>query len=271
MPPPSKQAGFSLIEMIIVISVTAIVGAMVATFLRAPIESYVAQDRRARLTDTADTALRRMSRDVRLALPNSVRVTPDASGVVYLEFLMTRTGGRYRTQVDPSVPGSDPLDFTSTTGDGSFDVLGPAIAMEAGDRIAVYNLGIPGADAWAGDTMSTYMGGAATVNNITITPKASVQFPLASPGNRFQVVEGPVSYVCDPVAGTLTRFWGYDPTVGVTASTPQALLAQQVAMCNITYQPGITERGGLVSMTLELTMAGESVRLHSNTQVVNQP
>lgn len=270
MPPPSKQAGFSLIEMIIVIAVTAIVGAMVATFLRAPIESYVAQDRRARLTDTADTALRRMGRDVRLALPNSTRVT-NVGGVFYLEFLMTRTGGRYRTQVDPSVPGSDPLDFTSTIGDGSFDVLGPAIAMEAGDRIAVYNLGIPGADAWAGDTMSTYVGGAATVNNITITPKASVQFPLASPGNRFQVVEGPVSYVCDPVAATLTRFWGYDPTVGVTAATPQALLARQVSACNFSYQPGVTERGGLVSMTLDLTIEGESVRLHSNTQVVNQP
>ena len=263
--------------MIVVISITAIVGAMVATFLRVPIDSYVAQDRRARLTDAADTALHRVVRDIRLGLPNSVRVTT-SGGAIYLEFLITRTGGRYRADGDDS-PGNDHLNFISTIGDDSFDVLGPAIDMQGGDLIAVYNLGILGADAWAG-TLSAYTGGTATVNNITITRKASLQFPLASPGNRFQVVEGPVTYVCTPNAanpnlGTLSRVWDYpiaaaQPTV-FAAGTPQALLARQVGACSITYQAGITERGGLVSMTLELTQAGETVRLHSNSQVSNQP
>ncbi len=279
---PSRQNGFSLIEMIIVISITAIVGAMVATFLRVPIDSYVAQDRRARLTDSADTALRRMGRDIRLALPNSVRVTTVGT-TTYLEFLITRSGGRYREQGDGSL-GNDNLDFTQNVpGDTRFDILGPAIAMQAGDRIAVYNLGIPGADAWAGDTLAAYTGAATNVNNISIAPKPTPltpTFPLASPGNRFQVVEGPVTYVCasDPVnpgLGTLTRYWGYAITAAqpttATFRTPQALLARQVGACTITYQPGITERGGLVSMTLELTQAGETVRLHSNSQVSNQP
>lgn len=261
--------------MIIVISITAIVGAMVATFLRVPIDSYVAQDRRARLTDAADTALRRMERDIRLALPNSVRVNTVGT-TVYLEFLGTHSGGRYRADGDGSV-GNDHLDFTLA--DTSFEVLGPAIAMQAGDRIAVYNLGITGADAWAGDTLTAYTGATGNMSTITMTAK---QFPLASPGNRFQVVEGPVTYVCapDPVnpgLGTLTRYWGYaiaaaQPTTATfPAGTPQALLARQVGACTITYQAGITERGGLVSMTLELTQTGETVRLHSNSQVGNQP
>lgn len=263
MRPISDHAGFTLIEMIIVISITAIVGSMVAVFLRAPLESYVAQDRRARLADTADTALRRIGRDIRLALPNSVRVTTDAAGVVYLEFLATRSGGRYRAS-----GGGDILDFT--TADNSFDVLGLAIAMQAGDRIAVYNLGIPGADAWAGETLADFTGVAG--NTLAIAPK---QFPLASPGNRFQVVEGPVSYVCDPGAGTLTRYWGYaidvnQPT-SFAAATPQALLATRVNACNFTYQPGVTERGGLVSITLTLRQDGETVSLYATTQVSNQP
>ncbi len=265
MRPISDHAGFTLIEMIIVIAITAIVGSMVAVFLRAPLESYVAQDRRVRLADTADTALRRMGRDVRLALPNSVRVTSVGS-VVYLEFLATRSGGRYRAQ-----GGGDILDFTAA--DTSFDVLGPAIAMQAGDRIAVYNLGIPGADAWAvaGNTLASYPGAAGSTNNIAI---ASKHFPLASPGNRFQVVEGPVSYVCDPGAGTLTRYWGYaiaaaQPTPPASASS--ALLATDVTACSFTYQPGVTERGGLVSMTLSLSQANEAVTLYATTQVSNQP
>lgn len=260
----SEHAGFTLVEMIIVIAITAIVGAMVAVFLRVPIDSYVAQDRRARLADTADTALRRIGRDIRLALPNSVRVA-SAGGVFYLEFLGTRSGGRYRAE-----GGGDILDFT--TADGSFDVIGPAIAMQAGDRIAIYNLGIPGADAWAGDTLATYAGVVGSVGNIAI---ASKQFPLASPGNRFQVVEGPVSYVCDPGNGTLTRYWGYaiaaaQPTA-FAAATPRALLATGVSACSFEYQPGVTERGGLVSLTLSLAQAGETVRLYATTQVSNQP
>ena len=37
MRPIHKQAGFSLIEMIIVIAITAIIGSMVALFLRVPL------------------------------------------------------------------------------------------------------------------------------------------------------------------------------------------------------------------------------------------
>ncbi|MFP5409320.1 MAG: prepilin-type N-terminal cleavage/methylation domain-containing protein, partial [Gammaproteobacteria bacterium] len=134
----SDQSGVTLVEMIVVIAVTAVVGAMVAVFLRTPIESYVAQDRRARLADAADTALRHIARDVRRALPNSVRVH-SAGGVFYLELLATRSGGRYRAE-----GGGDSLDFSAP--DTGFDVLGPAVAVQTGDRIAVYNLGIAGAD-----------------------------------------------------------------------------------------------------------------------------
>jgi MSHA biogenesis protein MshO len=151
--------------------------------------------------------------------------------------------------------------------------------MQAGDRIAVYNLGIPGADAWAGETLATYTGAA---GNMTTIAMAAKLFPVASPGNRFQIVDGPVTYVCapDPVnpgLGTLTRYWGYaitaaQPTTATfPAGTQQALLASQVSVCTFSYQPGVTERGGLVSMTLNLALTNETVRLYSNTQVSNQP
>jgi MSHA biogenesis protein MshO len=86
------QRGFTLIEMIVVITITAIISAVVAVFLRAPIQGYFDASRRADLTDTADSAMRRISRDLHLALPNSVRVS--SSGNPAIEFLQTRTGGR---------------------------------------------------------------------------------------------------------------------------------------------------------------------------------
>jgi MSHA biogenesis protein MshO len=83
-----------------------------------------------------------------------------------------------------------------------------------------------------------------------------------------------VSYACNPTAGTLTRYWGYaialmQPTPPAPASS--ALLANRVSACNFTYQPGVTERGGLVGMTLSLSQAGETVSLYATTQVSNQP
>ena len=83
------EEGFTLIETMLAIAVTGIV----ALFIRQPVQAYVDSEARAELIDTADTALRRIGRDLRLALPNSIRTT--ASGAnQYIEFMLTKTGGR---------------------------------------------------------------------------------------------------------------------------------------------------------------------------------
>ena len=104
-----RQRGFTLVEAVVVIAITGIIASVVAVFIRAPIEGYFDAARRAELTDVADTAVRRFSRDVHLALPNSVRITSTPSTIA-IEFLLTSAGGRYRAE--PGVPGDDILDFT---------------------------------------------------------------------------------------------------------------------------------------------------------------
>lgn len=86
-----SQSGFTLVEAIVAMVVFGIAVALIGMFIRFPIQSYFDTERRARLTDRADTALRRMTRDLRLALPNSVRVMQDGA-VQYLEFFQTRAG-----------------------------------------------------------------------------------------------------------------------------------------------------------------------------------
>src|SRR5689334_20531964 len=131
-----SMRGFTLTEAIMVIVITGIIASMVAVFIQKPVQGFFDTARRAALVDAADTVLRRISRDVREALPNSVRVNGTA-----LEFLHVRSAGRYREQG----PG-DSLDFT--TNDTSFDVLGSAVSVQSGDSIVVYNLGITGASAY---------------------------------------------------------------------------------------------------------------------------
>src|SRR6478735_4714089 len=86
-----SMRGFTLTEAIMVIVITGILASMVAMFIRKPVQGFFDTARRAALVDAADTVLRRISRDVREALPNSVRV----SGGTALEFLHVRSAGRY--------------------------------------------------------------------------------------------------------------------------------------------------------------------------------
>ena len=75
------QGGFTLLEAVVVIVITGIVSAMVAVFIRAPVEGYIDSVARAELTDAADTALRRLTREVRTALPNSLREGPPGAAL----------------------------------------------------------------------------------------------------------------------------------------------------------------------------------------------
>src|SRR5258706_15009711 len=93
---PSRSSGFTLLEMILSIVIVAIIfGATL--FFAYPIQQAGDVTTRAELTDMSDNALQRIGRDVRLALPNSVRVTAN-SGVYYLELIPLRTGARYRIE-----------------------------------------------------------------------------------------------------------------------------------------------------------------------------
>ena len=279
-----SSKGFTLIEMIMVMVITGIIGGMIAMFIRAPVQGYLDSARRAAMTDIADTALRRVSRDLRLALPNSVRVATAGTNF-YLEFIPTIGGGRYRTG-----PPGDPLDFSSA--DGAFDVLAPvtSVAIAATNRIAIYNLGIAGASVYAGDNFNVVNTVSAGVNadETHVTLAAPIRYPFASPGNRFHVFATPVTYVCAPAAGgggTLTRYWGYalqavQPSNIAAApllAADRAQLATNVGTvgaggCSFSYQSNVVaERTGIVTMNLTITQGGESVTLYNVAHVSNEP
>jgi MSHA biogenesis protein MshO len=262
-------------EAVVVMVLTGILVGAVAVFIPSVMQGYNDSARRAGITDTADTAVRRIARDLHLALPNSVRIT---GGNQVLEFLSTRTGGRYRYA--KNLAGDDILDFSAP--DTTFEVLGPAIARVAGDQIVVFNLGISGADAYAGDNRTSFSSAAGNI--ITI---ASKQFPFDSPSHRFQVVDAPVTYFCDTAGGKLWRYWGYtiqasqasvdsiaelDALVTPATSTRgKALLAQNLSTCDFSYSSSVTQRTGLVSMSLSFTQSGETVSLYHAVHVSNVP
>jgi MSHA biogenesis protein MshO len=223
--------------------------------------------------------LRRIARELQGALPNSVRVNAAGNR---LEFLPVRSAGRYRAA--PSSTGvGDFLDFSSST-DGSFEVLGAPVSASAGDQLVVYNLGLVGADAYAGTSRRALTSTGASLSTLSYTV-GGTQFPYASPNNRFHIVNQPVTYACTPLAGgagTLRRYAGYaiqaaQPTN--TAAAPlstlsganNALLSGSVAACSFTYNTTGSARNAVVTLRLTLTRSGESITLLQQAFVESSP
>lgn len=293
--PRRRSSGFTLAEAVIVIVITGIISAIVAVFIVKPVEGYVQAVERAEATDVADTAMRRIARDVRLALPNSIRVSADQRS---LELLLTKTGGRYLAEEDMQ-PAGNVLRFESGTcatvpANCLFDVVGKlpsgSQAITAGDQIVVYNLGPNfaafGADAYAGGNRATVSGvnsGTGTIS-LASNPFATQNPAMKSPSMRFQVVTTPVTYHCDVGAGgntRLVRYWDYaisgvqmsPADLAAAAGVSSAWLASGVQDCFFDYQSLANINSGLIGIRITMAPTSNSgpVELVHQVHVDNTP
>lgn len=296
--------GFTLVELVAVIVITGIMAAALMVFFKPTIEAYFDVKRRAGLADMADTALRRMGRDVRLAVPNSIR----SPGNQCFELLPTIAGGRYRMARDTvndspsdcttslaSATCSAPLDPSQTT--EFLDVLSispaPPPAL-AGGHLVIGNQNTN--DVYAAvdnHTRSTIQAASSPNTNFGSyrLQIAATQFAEGYDGGRFSIVAAnsgfpSVFYVCSGADGTLDAQGngkgslfrvnaalnaGYPTQCPNTAGA--AIVASRVRSCNFIYSPtaGRTQQSGFVWMQLELAEANESVSLSYGVHVDNVP
>ena len=292
-----RQAGFTLVEAVIVIAIIGIIGAIVAVFIRLPVQNYADSVARAEVTDEADLALRRMTRELRMALPNSIRVNSDGSAI---DFLLTKTGGRYLAVEDNLAATYPVLDFIN--GGLKVTVVGALNQpVDAGDYFVVYNLGnsMAPADAWGLSTTDRNIARIGTAVPATPAPAVPVVLTLddnpfssqsvamPSPQQRFQVVSGPVMYACAKASDgalVLTRYARYAITadqVVPPANATGAPLSRRVNSCAgiFSYDAGgSAQRTALVALTLQLaartaagTDATSTIRLAHQVHVDNTP
>ncbi|WP_296001051.1 prepilin-type N-terminal cleavage/methylation domain-containing protein [Rugamonas sp.] len=287
------QRGFTLVEMIIVMVITSVIAGTMVLFIRAPVQNYVDSAARADMSDVAELAMRRLSRELRRALPNSLRVLPDGAGGYLLEFIPTTAGGRYLSVNDgyPSAtyPALGPAGATVTADDPSFRMVGPlpatAIAVDGSNYIVVYNLGAgyANADAYAGNDISAINKVVPGTNVISVNAVGGNSVIADnSPTQRFNVVTSPVTYSCKPNAvtgkGTLTRYWNYgfkptqtDPS---TLGAASALLADKVSACYFDATSMAYTHTGMVSLSISLRTPNSSdpdLRLFNQIHMDNTP
>ncbi len=287
-----SQAGFTLIEMIVVMVLVGILAGTLFMILRGPLQAVSANEDRAQLVDIAETALQRMTREIRLALPYSIRV----SGSNAVEFLRLLDGGRYRAK------GAGRLKFT--VNNDTFSSLSTltnagSVATGAGsaacinstaDCLVVYNIGQPLTVASAtasGSSANAYLGSAAaydgniatisaaTANSVSFDNNNLVGWDLSfeSPRQRFHIVDTPVSFVCS--GSEVHRFSGYaiTPAQSTTPGGTDNLLVDQMSACSFTLRAPTLTRAGLLTISLTINDAtlGQSVTLLQQVHVDNVP
>jgi MSHA biogenesis protein MshO len=153
--------------------------------------------------------------------------------------------------------------------------------------LSIYNVGVPGADAYSLANVITPAGTSITIANsatpgedqITVSP--AFRFAYSSPGRRVYLLSGPVTFLCDETARTIRRYSGYSIAASQAsrdsagelngAGAASALVANNITACQFDYAPGTAQRAGLVTLRVTINKDGESIWLVHQVHVENAP
>ena len=245
------QNGFTLIELIIVIVLLGIIGAMGAGFISAAFRGFFDADVRMEMYEEGKSAMVRMEREIHIAVPNGVQVNGDGIelGVVD-ENAMAGVFGQY-TEAHPS-------DTTITD---------RTAGLPLNTLVSIYNT------EWAifNNGSRTYSVTSNGTNPMTLDRNIGA----VSPYQRFYAVR-PEAVRFSVAGTTLSRSTA---TVNAGAllgafGNPQSL-AQNIVPSNglpyFTYNPGNSTRNSVVSIHFAIARNGETVNFHKEVQIRNVP
>lgn len=274
----TQAKGFTLIELIMTIVLLGIIAAVIAPVIQYSVEIYAAERSRAALVQKGRLALERIAREVREAVPNSLSIVTDAGGNTGIEFVQSRSGGRYIDSIDNYGPTAfiDPAKrFNNGVAMTELYSLGLGQVAMAGDLLIIANAAP--ADLIAGTTVvpltsvtATDPGvdGATTVGQILNF--ASYTFPGGSPGRRYFIANSTYEVGLNGSAiywHQATGLTGYDTNGDWSAADP--MLVNGVTGLAFVFNPGAAIGVAVLNMTLSLTDGTESIDLYQEVQIRN--
>ena len=253
-----RPRGFTLIELVVIIVVIGILMAGTVVYITNSVTAYSAVARRDQMTSLGRVTVERIVRDLRSALPNSIRVANNC-----IEFLPILSGSTYLTlPVDSAATSFTTADFTLPTYSGSAYVV-----VYPYNQTALYAQNNPGA-------IVAFTSKSGTPTS-TITLGSSFRFVHHAPHRRFYIVNAPTSYCV--VGNNLNRYRGYSISA-IQATPPSAsaeLVAQNIQLNDggvvlpFRYTPGTLQRNAIVALDFRFLIDGEWIKLSHEVQVRN--
>jgi MSHA biogenesis protein MshO len=237
--------GFTLIELILVIVVLGILATATTSFIGLGSRMYAEASDRDRLLSQSRFALERLTRELRNALPNSVRLHDAGNGWQCIEFVPVLVAARYTTIPTLAQPTAAPPDnsiqlFSMASEwerlseeEASYIAANKTfrVYVYATDKSHIYAALEPSSGRFHSLTSTdlyTISAGSAPYT-VELHLSAATSFSSGSPSNRLYLADQPVSY-CINNTSQFVRYqsYGFNPDDPIVNNGESALMADNV-------------------------------------------
>ena len=269
-----KKHGFSLIELIVVIVVLGVLATGISTFINFGTQVYTDATDREKAVSSARFAIERLNREIRSAVPNSVRINANsltgASAKQCIEFTPIVLSAVYTEIAVTPKPASDEVKVVA------FDETLFNAGFSPNLSVGVYVLNASEFYGGSSEKVFTLLNNTITKsgNEWTLTLESTEIFAEESPTNRLYFFNQSVSYCVQN--SQLTRHQNYSRNTDNTPNSSGELMAENITMHNgTTLIPPfwLTEatqlRNSMVLIKLTFTSNFESIVFNNEIQVHN--